>query len=237
MIAPAEKAVEANGEPPKVAEEEPAEEEEAPTAEEPAAEEPAKEEEKKDEEKTEDEPAAPVVSKPNPISQLLSTCCGLVCKVVGLVKCLVSQVLGLINLVKDKILSLPWACIINLSTMLAIEGGVAYGYWLLTEDQLVFALPVINLTGKFVLGKLGLEAPRAHLATELLDTSKLALKYYIYRTYITASAWDEAELPAMTSSLTDLTDQIPISAEDGKNGALVFVSAVSVLSGVAPIAG
>jgi len=41
----------------------------------------------------------------------------------------------------------------------------------------------------------------------------------------------------MTSSLTDLTDQIPISAEDGKNGALVFVSAVSVLSGVAPIAG
>ena len=191
MIAPAEKAAEANGEPPKVAEEEPAEEEAAPAADEPAAEEPAKEEEKKDEEKTEDEPA-PVVSKPNPISQLLNTCCGLVCKVVGLVKCLVSQVLGLINLVKDKILSLPWACIINLSTMLAIEGGVAYGYWLLTEDQLVCALPVINIAGKFILGKLGekkvLEAPGVHLTSELLDTSKLALKYYIYRTYITASA-------------------------------------------------
>jgi len=37
--------------------------------------------------------------------------------------------------------------------------------------------------------------------------------------------------------MSDLTDHIPISAEDGKNGALVFVSAVSVLSGVAPIAG
>jgi len=41
----------------------------------------------------------------------------------------------------------------------------------------------------------------------------------------------------MTSSYDSVLDSIPISAEDGKNGALVFISAVSVLSGVAPIAG
>jgi len=42
----------------------------------------------------------------------------------------------------------------------------------------------------------------------------------------------------MTAAETSLfTEHIPISAEDGRNGALVFVSAISVLSGVAPIAG
>jgi len=42
----------------------------------------------------------------------------------------------------------------------------------------------------------------------------------------------------MTTAETNLfTEQIPISAEDGRNGALVFVSAISVLSGFAPIAG
>jgi len=41
----------------------------------------------------------------------------------------------------------------------------------------------------------------------------------------------------MTSAVNsglDLADKIPISAEDGRNGAIVLVSVVSVLSGVAP---
>ena len=41
----------------------------------------------------------------------------------------------------------------------------------------------------------------------------------------------------MTSASTpglNLADKIPISAEDGRNGVFVLVSAVSVLSGVAP---
>jgi len=41
----------------------------------------------------------------------------------------------------------------------------------------------------------------------------------------------------MTSASTpglNLADKIPISAEDGRNGILVLVSAISVLSGVAP---
>lgn len=182
MIAPTEKAAEANGEPPKAAEE---------SKEEPAkAEEPAKEEEKKDEEKKDEtkEDEAPAVNKPNPISQALDACCGLVCKAVGLVKCLINQVLNCINMVKDKILALPWDCIISLSTTLAIEVGVTYGVFSLTDDQVAFALPAINILGKFLVEKLGekkvLEAPGIHMANEVMDTAKLAIGYYLYRTYI-----------------------------------------------------
>jgi len=41
---------------------------------------------------------------------------------------------------------------------------------------------------------------------------------------------------AVNSGLNNLNlaDKIPISAEDGRNGVFVLVSAVSVLSGVAP---
>ena len=244
--APEEKAVEANGEPPQVTEEKKSDEEVAEKVEEPAKE----EEEKKDEEKTteeetkEEEKKEEVVATkgPNPISVALDACCGLVCKVVGMVTCLINQVLNMINLVKDKVLSLPWACIISLSTTLGIEVGFTYGSWLLTQDQVVYAFPVINLLGKFIVEKLGekkvLEAKGVHTATEILETAKLGIKYYLYRTYISQPIWDEAPLPAMTPSFTDsLVEQIPISAEDGRNGALVFVSAISMLSGVAPIAG
>jgi len=144
-------------------------------------------------------------------------------------------------MVKDKILALPWDCIISLSTTLAIEVGVTYGVFSLTDDQVAFALPAINILGKFLVEKLGekkvLEAPGIHMANEVMDTAKLAIGYYLYRTYISQPIWDEAPLPAMTSSYDSVLDSIPISAEDGKNGALVFISAVSVLSGVAPIAG
>merc|ERR1712137_613868 len=167
MIAPPEeKAAEANGEPPQVTEE------------------------KKDEEKTTEEEKKEEIAtkKPNPISVALDACCGLVCKAAGMVTCLVNQVLTMINLVKDKVLSLPWACIISLSTTLGIEVGLTYGSWLLTQDEIVFAYPVINILGKFIVDKLGekkiLEAKGVHMATEALDTTKLAIKYYVYRTYI-----------------------------------------------------
>merc|ERR1712004_916132 len=181
MIAPPEeKAAEANGEPPQVTEEKKSDEEPAKKAEE----EPAKEEEKKDEEKKEEV----ATKKPNPISVALDACCGLVCKAAGMVTCLVNQVLTMINLGKDKVLSLPWACIISLSTTLGIEVGLTYGSWLLTQDEIVFAYPVINILGKFIVDKLGekkiLEAKGVHMATEALDTTKLAIKYYVYRTYI-----------------------------------------------------
>jgi len=42
---------------------------------------------------------------------------------------------------------------------------------------------------------------------------------------------------AATPSSGDSESYFPISAEDGRNGALVFVSAISVLSGVAPVTG
>merc|ERR1711860_407727 len=187
MIAPPEeKAAEANGEPPQVTEEKKSDEEPAKKAEE----EPAKEEEKKDEEKTTEEEKKEEITtkKPNPISVALDACCGLVCKAAGMVTCLVNQVLTMINLVKDKVLSLPWACIISLSTTLGIEVGLTYGSWLLTQDEIVFAYPVINILGKFIVDKLGekriLEAKGIHMATEALDTTKLAIKYYVYRTYI-----------------------------------------------------
>ena len=186
MIAPPEEKEKANGEPPQVTEEKKSDEEPAKKAEE----EPAKEEEKKDEEKTTEEEKKEEIAtkKPNPISVALDACCGLVCKAAGMVTCLVNQVLTMINLVKDKVLSLPWACIISLSTTLGIEVGLTYGSWLLTQDEIVFAYPVINILGKFIVDKLGekkiLEAKGVHMATEALDTTKLAIKYYVYRTYI-----------------------------------------------------
>ena len=243
MVAPKEKVAEANGEPPQVAEEKKAEE--APAAEAEEKKDESKEgEEKKDESKEgEEKKEEPAPTKgPNPVSQLLDAICGLVCKVVGLVSCCLNHALCLVNTVKDKILSLPWDCIISLTTTLGIQVGIVWGGWILTEDNLVFAHPVLTILGKFVLDKLEekkvLEAKGVHLASEVLSTVQCGIKYYLYRTYIQMPIWDEAPLPAMTAAETSLfTEHIPISAEDGRNGALVFVSAISVLSGVAPIAG
>lgn len=180
MVAPPEeKTADANGEATQVTEEKPAEEkpaEEKPTEEKPA-------EEKKDEEKPAEEKKAP-----NPVSQALDALCGLVCKMVGLVTCCLNQTLCLINTVKDKVMSLPWPCIISLATTLGIETGICLGGWILTEDYLVFAHPVCTIFGKFVLDKLQeknvFEAKGHHLANELLDTVQYGIKYYLYRTYI-----------------------------------------------------
>jgi hypothetical protein len=40
----------------------------------------------------------------------------------------------------------------------------------------------------------------------------------------------------LTLSETQVAGSIPISAEDGRNGAIVLVSALSLLTGVAPVA-
>ena len=87
---------------------------------------------------------------------------------------------GLITLVKDRILGLPWDCIINLITTLALIGGTTLAFWSLTEDNAVLAIPVLQLAGPFLLKKIQekswLDAKQVHLGNELLTTAILGKK-------------------------------------------------------------
>ena len=270
VIIPPAKKSETNGVPPQVAEEKKAEEPAAAKPAEPAKkEEPKKEEAKEGEksekaekaekaetaekaekaEKSEEEPKKEEaeLKKPSPVNQAIETICGLVCKAIGAVQCAVTKVLSIVNLVKAKILSLPWDCIISLLTTLGVTGGMTLAYWTLTEDMAVFVAPSVAILGPYVLEKLQekqlLNVKGAHLTGELLKTATLGVHYYIYRTYISLPFWDEDQLPvSMISPLAtpsggEESSYFPISAEDGRNGAFVLVSAISVLSGVAPVAG
>jgi len=211
VIIPPAKKSETNGVPPQVAEEKKAEEPAAAKPAEPAKkEEPKKEEAKEGEksekaekaekaetaekaekaEKSEEEPKKEEaeLKKPSPVNQAIETICGLVCKAIGAVQCAVTKVLSIVNLVKAKILSLPWDCIISLLTTLGVTGGMTLAYWTLTEDMAVFVAPSVAILGPYVLEKLQekqlLNVKGAHLTGELLKTATLGVHYYIYRTYI-----------------------------------------------------
>ena len=88
--------------------------------------------------------------------------------------------IGLITLVKDKILGLPWDCIISLITNLALIGGTTFAFWSLTEDNAVLAIPALQLLGPFLLTKIQekswLDAKQVHLGNELLTTAILGEK-------------------------------------------------------------
>ena len=167
---------------------EPAKEEEA-KAEEPKAEEKAaddkKEEEKKDGEAA---PAPAEAAKSNPLKQAMEAVCGLVCKVVGMVKCAVNKIIDLICLVKAKILGLPWDCIITSVTSLGILAATAFAYWSLTEDHAALVSPALALLGPLVLSKMQektwLDAKGVHLGNEILATSVAVIQYHLFRTYI-----------------------------------------------------
>lgn len=194
---------ETNGAPPQVVEEKKAEEKKEESAEKPAEESAEKPAEEKKEESAEksadasaDKPAEEVketavsteVKKPSPVNQAIEAVCGLVCKAVGLVKCAIAHVISLVNLIKDKILGLPWDCILSLSSTLGVTGGMTFAYWSLTEDPLVLVAPSVALFAPYITEKMQekkwLDAKGAHLTGELLKSMTLGIHYYIYRTYI-----------------------------------------------------
>ena len=75
---------------------------------------------------------------------------------------------------------MPWDCIINLITTLALIGGTTFAFWSLTEDNAVLAIPVLQLVGPFLLTKIQektwLDAKQVHLGNELLTTAVLGKK-------------------------------------------------------------
>lgn len=177
-VAPIEK-TDANGTPPQVAEEKKAEEEPK-KAEEPAAEEKKEDEEKKDETKEE--------KKVSPVNQVLEMVCGAVCKCCSACKACVDKVCCLVNLVKDKILGLPWMCLYELLTTVGITVALTYAFWTLTEDNLVFVAPSVSILAPYLLDKVQeknwLDAKGAHLATEVLKTAVCGVQYHLFRTHI-----------------------------------------------------
>ena len=72
-------------------------------------------------------------------------------------------------------------------------------------------------------------------AIELSGLGAAVTQYYLFRSYISLPFWDEAGLQTLTLSETQVAGSNPISAEDGRNAALVLVSALSLLTGVAPV--
>ena len=142
--------------------------------------------------------AEPEVKKVSLITKVTDTLCGLIGKVVGCVKCvlskvldLVMQVLNLLILIKDKFLGLPWDCIISLISHLGMIFGATYAYWTLTNDELVFAVPIANIVEHFVLPKIEaktwMDAKGVHLVSEILKTVKCGVVYHIYKTHVSLS--------------------------------------------------
>lgn len=91
------------------------------------------------------------------------------------------------------------------------------------------------------------------LAMELSHLGAAASQYYIFRTYISLPFWDEAGLWSLQFNMhriltsthlkCNISDLQPmtltettssITHEDAQNSALVLVSALSILTGVAP---
>merc|ERR1712213_208241 len=103
--------------------------------------------------------------------------CGLVCKVVGMVKCAV-----------NKIIALPWDCIITSVTSLGMLAATAFAYWSLTEDHAALVSPALALLGPLILSKMQektwLDAKGVHLGNEILATSVAVIQSRLFRTYI-----------------------------------------------------
>lgn len=177
------KAAALNGTPPQVeaAKEKKAEEPAAKKAEEPAA-----KEEKKDEEKKDDAKAEP--AKGNPINQAIDAVCGLVSSVFCLVTSAAGKVVSCVKCVRDKVTSLPWETIFQVSSTIGVSVGMTLAYWNLTEDRIIFVAPVLTFLGPFLLGKLEdkgwLEAKGVHMGCELMHFVGSMLQFYIFRTYI-----------------------------------------------------
>lgn len=189
LLFPSEKA-DTNGTPPQVAA---AEAEAEAEPEKPSEEAEKKEEESKEEDaKTDKEEEVPAAEeappKISPVKKVVDAIGSIVCKVVGCVQCLATKILDVLTLIKDKILSLPWACIFQLVTTLGITLGVTYVYWTLTEDKLVFVAPAAAILApkilEFLESKNCLEAKGIQIASEILKTATLGVHYYIYKTYI-----------------------------------------------------
>ena len=178
------------------AEEEPAEAVVADCGE-PVAETPAAEEEKKDEpaeeivaEETEkpaevqeeEKPAEPV--KVSVVSKLNKcVCCG------------VSSLKNLVNLVRkividtlNKIVSLPWNSIIEITASIGTTVAMALAYWTLTEDNAVWLIPICTRVMPMIAAKAEaknwVSAGTVFLANEASSVIVAGAQYYLFRSYI-----------------------------------------------------
>jgi len=68
-----------------------------------------------------------------------------------------------------------------------------------------------------------------HAAVEVSQLLAAATQYYLFRTYIALAGLQTLSETQGGGSL------IPISDRDGRNGAIVLVSALSLITGVAPV--
>lgn len=222
--------------------EEPEKVEESAEAPKPEAEESTKEETKPEETKSDETPKdeeakkEPEVVKPAPEPVKPSALC-LACEgLLRLVCATICKVKSCVVNVIDRVLALPWESIFTLTTSVGTSLAVTLAYWSLTEDYAVLIMPAVCHFLPYVASKAQakgwLSERGSNLSVELSQLAASASQYYLFRTYISLPFWGEADLQTMT--LTE-TSSFPISAEDGRNGAIVLVSALSLLTGVSPV--
>ena len=167
----------------------------------------------------------------------------LVCKAC---ECFASVVRGTVNKSKSvtvcltqKVASLPWDLIVSKTASIGTALALTYAYWSLTEDYSVLVIPVVCHLVPIIAGKAEsknwLSRRGAHLATEISLLAAAATQYHLFRSNIALPFWDASGLQTMTLSETQAAGSSYMTAEDGYNGAIVLVSTLSLLTGVAPV--
>ena len=187
------------------AEEKEAEAQEASETETEAAKPEAAVEEKKEEEKVveaespSDQPeeaaaeqaADPQPEEPTKVSICQKTrnavCC-ITAKVVGGVKMAVGTGARVTCEGWNKVASLPWNYIVETVAALGASVAIAYAYWTLTEDNLVWLMPFLNLAVPLIAGKVEeknwLSPQTTFLMTEASHVAMAATQYYLFRSNI-----------------------------------------------------
>lgn len=123
---------------------------------------------------------------------IISKICDKVKGVVGCVKNLILAVVGkvtsIISCILGHVLALPWNCIINTSICLGTQGALLHCRWLLTEDCVVLAFPIIDLVLPYLIskakGRQWLTDNAGHLLSESAALVAGLTQYYLFRTYI-----------------------------------------------------
>ena len=88
----------------------------------------------------------------------------------------------------NKVASLPWNNIAETVSALGASAALAYAYWTLTEDHLVWLMPFFNvavpLIAAKVEGKKWLRGQTTFLITEACHVAMAATQYYLFRSNI-----------------------------------------------------
>jgi hypothetical protein len=115
-----------------------------------------------------------------------------VCNVTGKVVASVKKVVGTGVCVAcqgfNKVASLPWNHIVETVAAIGASAAIAYAYWTLTEDNLVWLMPFFNLAVPVIAGKVEaknwLSGQTTFLVTEASHVAMAATQYYLFRSNI-----------------------------------------------------